>query len=133
MPPAEISEQYELETGNVIIETFQGKYPDNIPAVLVHSHGPFAWGTDPPTTLSITLWCWKIWLFMAFHTEVMNPGIGPVQQELLDKHYLRKHCKTPTMGRDNAPTRCQQEGNRIVLQFHWRQAGVNKHCCSIAI
>ena len=46
MTPAEIAGEYELETGNVIIETFKDIDPMTIPAVLVHSHGPFTWGTD---------------------------------------------------------------------------------------
>ena len=44
MTPDEIRGRYELETGNVIVETFRDKAPDDIPAVLVHSHGPFCWG-----------------------------------------------------------------------------------------
>ncbi len=46
MTPEEIAGEYEKETGKVIIETFAGKDPEAIPAVLVNSHGPFAWGTD---------------------------------------------------------------------------------------
>ena len=46
MTEEEIKGEYELETGNVIIETFSQKDPDAVPGVLVHSHGPFAWGTD---------------------------------------------------------------------------------------
>ena len=49
MTPEEIAGKYELETGNVIIETYRerGIDPEQVPAALVHSHGPFAWGTDP--------------------------------------------------------------------------------------
>ena len=46
MKPEEIHGQYEAETGQVIAETFQGRNPMEIPAVLVHSHGPFTWGKD---------------------------------------------------------------------------------------
>ena len=48
MTPEEIAGAYELETGNVIIETFQTRKTDpaQVPAALVHSHGPFAWGKD---------------------------------------------------------------------------------------
>ncbi|MBS7359857.1 MAG: L-ribulose-5-phosphate 4-epimerase AraD, partial [Oscillospiraceae bacterium] len=49
MTPQEIGGKYELETGNVIVETFKNNNinPNDVPAVLVHSHGPFSWGTDP--------------------------------------------------------------------------------------
>ena len=47
MTEEEIRTEYELNTGKVIVETFAGKEPDYIPAVLVKNHGPFAWGSDP--------------------------------------------------------------------------------------
>ena len=90
MTPEEIAGAYELETGNVIIETFRRKSPDDIPAVLVHSHGPFAWGADPMNAVHNAVVLEEL-AFMAFHTEAMNPSIESMQQELLDKHYLRKH------------------------------------------
>ena len=99
MTPAEIAGEYELETGNVIIETFrnQGIDPDQVPAVLVCSHGPFAWGTDPHNAVHNSVVLEEL-AFMAFHTEAMVPGISPMQQELLDKHYLRKHGKNAYYG-----------------------------------
>ncbi len=92
MTPAEIAGEYELETGNVIIETFlrAGIDPDQVPAVLVNSHGPFAWGTDPQNAVHNAVVLEEV-AFMAFHARMMNPGLEPMQQELLDKHYLRKH------------------------------------------
>lgn len=90
MTPAEIQGEYEAETGNVIVETFEGLSPKDIPAVLVHSHGPFAWGTDPENAVHNAVVLEEL-AFMAFHTEALRPEIGPMQQELLDKHYLRKH------------------------------------------
>ncbi len=97
MTPEEIAGAYELETGNVIIETFRGKSPKDIPAVLVHSHGPFAWGTDPHNAVHNAVVLEEL-AFMAFHTEALAPAIGPMQQELLDKHYLRKHGKNAYYG-----------------------------------
>ena len=97
MTPAEIRGEYEKETGNVIIETFTGKEPDDIPAVLVHSHGPFAWGKDPSNAVHNAVVLEEL-AFMAFHTEAISPNKETMQQELLDKHYLRKHGKNAYYG-----------------------------------
>ena len=90
MTPEEIGGKYEKETGNVIIETFNDKSPDDIPSVLVHSHGPFCWGTDPFNAVHNAVVLEEL-AFMAWHNLMMNPDLPPMQQELLDKHYLRKH------------------------------------------
>lgn len=90
MTPEEIAGAYEHETGNVIVETFEGKSADDIPAVLVHSHGPFTWGTDPFNAVHNAVVLEEL-AFMAWHNLSMNPDIPVMQQELLDKHYLRKH------------------------------------------
>ncbi|MCD8010339.1 MAG: L-ribulose-5-phosphate 4-epimerase [Lachnospiraceae bacterium] len=92
MTPEEIAGAYEAETGNVIIETFQtrGIDPDQVPAVLVHSHGPFTWGTDPMNAVHNAVVLEEV-AFMDFHAMMLEPGLPPMQQELLDKHYLRKH------------------------------------------
>jgi L-ribulose-5-phosphate 4-epimerase len=90
MTKAEIEGEYEKETGTVIIETFQGKDPNAMPAVLVHSHGPFAWGKDPMDAVHNAVVLEEV-AFMNFHTLMLEPNIPPMQQELLDKHYLRKH------------------------------------------
>ena len=92
MTAEEIHGEYELETGNVIIETYKerGINPDYVPACLVHSHGPFAWGTDPMNAVHNSVVLEEV-AFMAFHAMALTPGRPPMQQELLDKHYLRKH------------------------------------------
>ena len=90
MTPDEIGGKYELETGNVIVETFKDKQPNDIPAVLVHSHGPFTWGTDPQNAVHNAVVLEEV-AFMAWHALQMRPDLPPMQQELLDKHYLRKH------------------------------------------
>jgi L-ribulose-5-phosphate 4-epimerase len=86
----EIQGEYEKETGLVIKETFQAKDPDALPAVLVHSHGPFVWGTDPAEAVHNAVVLEEV-AFMNFHTLMLEPNIPSMQQELLDKHYLRKH------------------------------------------
>ena len=97
MTPAEIGKpedqnNYERETGNVIVETFaqRGIDPAAVPGVLVNSHGPFTWGTDPHNAVHNAVVLEEV-AFMAFHAMALTPGLPPMQQELLDKHYLRKH------------------------------------------
>ena len=90
MTAEEIAGEYELETGNVIVETFKGKNPGEIPAVLVFSHGPFAWGKDAMEAVHNAVVLEEI-SFMNYHAMSINPNAKSMQQELLDKHYLRKH------------------------------------------
>lgn len=90
MTAEEIAGNYELETGNVIVETFQDKDPDHIPGVLVHSHGPFTWGKDPFEAVYHAEVMEQV-AFMDYHAMTLNPSAGTMQKELLDKHYLRKH------------------------------------------
>ena len=97
MTPEEIAGEYEKETGNVIIETFRKINENDIPAVLVNSHGPFAWGTDPMNAVHNAVVLEEL-AFMALHTEMLNPDVSKMQQELLDKHYLRKHGKNAYYG-----------------------------------
>lgn len=90
MTTAEIQGEYEKETGTVIIETFKDKNPDAIPGVVVYSHGPFAWGKDAMDAVHNAVVMEEV-AFMNFHALQLTPGISAMQQELLDKHYLRKH------------------------------------------
>ena len=99
MTEEEINGEYELQTGNVIVETFKDLSADHIPAVLVHSHGPFAWGTDAMNAVHNAVVLEEV-AFMNWHTMSMNPTLSPMQQALLDKHYLRKHGKNAYYGQD---------------------------------
>lgn len=92
MTPDEISGAYEHETGNVIIETFKTRNidPETVPAALVYSHGPFSWGKDPFDAVHNAVVLEECAL-MAIQTEALNPSVTPMQKELLDKHFLRKH------------------------------------------
>ena len=97
MTPEEIGGAYEKETGRVIIETFKDRDPAAVPAVLVFSHGPFAWGHDPMEAVHNAVVLEEV-AFMDWHAMMLNPAIGPMQQELLDRHYLRKHGKNAYYG-----------------------------------
>ena len=90
MTDEEIKGEYELQTGNVIIETFKDKDPDAVPGVLVYSHGPFVWGTDPMNAVHNAVVMEEV-AFMDYHALMLNPSHTDMQQTLLDKHYLRKH------------------------------------------
>ena len=92
MTPEEIAGEYEKETGTVIIETFEKRNlnPEYIPGVLVNSHGPFTWGKNPDKAVYNSVVLEEV-AKMAMFTEMVNKDIKPMQQELLDKHFLRKH------------------------------------------
>lgn len=97
MTTEEIGGCYELETGNVIVERFRHLDPDSIPAVLVHSHGPFCWGKDAKEAVHNAVVLEEV-AFMAWHNLALDAALPPMQQELLDKHFLRKHGKNAYYG-----------------------------------
>ena len=99
MTKAEIEGDYELETGNVIIETFVERNisPKQVPAVLVNSHGPFAWGKDAHEAVHNAVVLEEIG-YMNLFSRQLAPGLDSMQQVLLDKHYLRKHGKNAYYG-----------------------------------
>jgi L-ribulose-5-phosphate 4-epimerase len=86
----EITGDYESETGRVIIETFVDRDPLQVPGVLVASHGPFTWGKDAHDAVHNSVVLEQI-AKMAYASRTLNSSIQPVQDVLLDKHFLRKH------------------------------------------
>lgn len=92
MRDEEINGRYEWETGRVIVETFSklGLDAAQIPAVLVHSHGPFAWGKDADSAVHNAVVLEEL-AYMGIFSRQLAPGLDNMQQTLLDKHYLRKH------------------------------------------
>lgn len=97
MTETEIRGEYEKETGKVIAETFRDKDPASIPGVVVNSHGPFAWGTDVMNAVHNAVVMEEI-AFMDWHAIMIHPENRRIPQELLDKHYLRKHGKDAYYG-----------------------------------
>lgn len=99
LTPEEINGEYEKETGKVIAETFASLDPIAIPAALVAGHGPFAWGknADEAVHNAVVL---EETAKMAYLTMTLRPGAKPIEQELLDKHYLRKHGKNAYYGQN---------------------------------
>ena len=94
----EISGGYELETGKVIVETFKNQNidPAMVQAVLVNNHGPFTWGKDAAHAVENAL-VLDFVAEMARHALSLN-GEAVMGQQLLDKHYLRKHGKNAYYG-----------------------------------
>lgn len=97
MTEEEILGAYEKETGKVIVETFLDKDPIAVPAVLVQSHGPFAWGKNAMEAVHNAVVLEEV-AFMNWHALLLEPSRGVMQQVLLDKHYLRKHGKNAYYG-----------------------------------
>lgn len=102
----EVESAYEKNTGSVIIEEFsrRGITPEECPAVLVHRHGPFTWGSDPFKAVENALILDEV-AKMAYHTEVAaangnDSNIG-IEDYLLEKHYQRKHGKNAYYGQLN--------------------------------
>lgn len=95
MSPNEISGEYEKNTGLVIAETFTNIDPDRIHGVLVCSHGPFTWGESAAASVETAVVLENI-AHMAINTEILQVAVGanggvPMQQDLLNKHFDRKH------------------------------------------
>ena len=97
MTPEEIAGSYEKETGKVIVEAFRDRDPVFVPGVLVASHGPFAWGKDASNAVHNAA-VMEYVAEMAYHCMLLEKDINPMQQELLDKHFLRKHGKNAYYG-----------------------------------
>ena len=94
----ELDEDYEMNTGKLIVEEFQarGIDPVAVPAVICHSHGPFTWGKDAAEAVHNAVVLEET-AMMAYYTESLGKT-APMQQELLDKHFLRKHGKNAYYG-----------------------------------
>ena len=85
----EIADDYEVNTGKIIIERMESLDPLAIPSALVNSHGPFCWGTDAFNAVYNAISLEEI-AKMAFYTVLLGKS-EPVKKSLLDKHFKRKH------------------------------------------
>jgi L-ribulose-5-phosphate 4-epimerase len=86
----EIRDDYEANTGRVIVETLAGADPSHVPAILVAEHGPFAWGRSSDDAVTGAAVLERI-AEMAALSLRLDPNAPPVSPALLDKHFLRKH------------------------------------------
>jgi L-ribulose-5-phosphate 4-epimerase len=99
MTEAEIKGAYELETGNVIIETFKDLNPAMVPGVLVNCHAPFSWGVDPHNALHNAVVLEEV-AKIAYRTFQLQPSVEAMDQTLLDRHFLRKHGSAAYYGQN---------------------------------
>lgn len=97
MHEQEIAEDYEWNTGKVIVECFRDKNPLEVPAVLVNDHGPFVWSTSASKAVDYAI-ALEVVADMALKTAVIAPQLASIERPLLDKHFLRKHGKNAYYG-----------------------------------
>ena len=90
LTPAEVADDYELNTGRVIEERFHDLDAEAFPGVLVAGHGPFTWGPTPLKAVENAVALEQI-AAMALDTLRLDPDAEPAPSYVLDKHYFRKH------------------------------------------
>lgn len=96
---AEIINDYEMNTGHVIVETFKDINPLEVPSVLVCEHGPFSWGTSATNAVHNAVVLEEI-AKIAYKTEILGHNT-PIESILLNKHFHRKHGKNAYYGQVN--------------------------------
>ena len=94
---AAVERDYELETGNQILECFQGRDPLHTPMVLVAGHAPFTWGKTPEKAVYHAAVLEEL-AKMAFVTRTLSPSAPPLPGSLVRKHFERKHGKNAYYG-----------------------------------
>lgn len=97
MTEAEVRAEYEANTGKVIVEAFKDADAETMPAVLVHSHGPFTWGSSAAKSVENAVVLEEIAL-MAYVARNIDPARKKMQDFLLEKHFCRKHGKNAYYG-----------------------------------
>jgi L-ribulose-5-phosphate 4-epimerase len=92
-----LAKDYELGTGELIVETFKGRKPLEVPMVLVAGHGPFAWGKSAMDAVHYAAALEEI-ARMAILTYCVNPAAESLPEHVIRKHYERKHGKMAYYG-----------------------------------
>jgi L-ribulose-5-phosphate 4-epimerase len=95
--PAEIRNDYEVNTGHAIVKRFKNLDPLHTPAVLVAGHAPFCWGATPAEAAHIAVIVEEI-ATMSLLTLQANPKAKPISKHLHEKHFFRKHGGTAYYG-----------------------------------
>lgn len=102
LTPDEVNEDYEGNTGHVIVETINERKidPVAVPAIICSNHGPFTWGKNAAEAVYHAVVLEEVAKMAAF-SELINPKIQPAPQHVQDKHYLRKHGPNAYYGQGN--------------------------------
>ena len=97
----ELEEDYEKNTGAIIVETFRERCiePPAVPGVICASHGPFTWGKDAAQAVHHAVVLEEV-ARMAILTRQVRPSAVPAPQCIQDKHYFRKHGPGAYYGQD---------------------------------
>ncbi|SUW65621.1 L-ribulose-5-phosphate 4-epimerase UlaF [Buttiauxella agrestis] len=93
----EVQGEYELNTGNVIIETLNNTNPLHTPGIVVYQHGPFAWGKSIEDAVHNAVVMEEV-ARMAWISRGINPQLKPIDSYLMNKHFQRKHGKNAYYG-----------------------------------
>lgn len=93
----EVQGEYELNTGNVIIETLNNTNPLHTPGIVVYQHGPFAWGKSIEDAVHNAVVMEEV-ARMAWISRSINPQLKPIDSYLMNKHFQRKHGKNAYYG-----------------------------------
>jgi L-ribulose-5-phosphate 4-epimerase len=86
----EVEDEYERNTGKVIVETLGNSNPLHTPGIAVYQHGPFAWGKDAAEAVHNAVVMEEV-ARMAWIARGINPGLKPIDDYLMNKHFMRKH------------------------------------------
>lgn len=100
----EVEEDYERNTGLVIVETFRQREldPVHVPGAICRNHGPFTWGKDAAQAVYHAVVLEEV-AKMAVYTRQIKPDAAPAPQNIQDKHFLRKHGPNAYYGQNNNP------------------------------
>ena len=90
LTPEQVDGEYEWETGRAIAARFADLSPTAQPGVLVRSHGPFAWGASG-TRAAENAYAMEILAEMALYSRQLSPGLQPIGETLIGRHFDRKH------------------------------------------
>ncbi|HZK63403.1 MAG TPA: L-ribulose-5-phosphate 4-epimerase AraD [Puia sp.] len=83
---------YEFQTGMQIINHLREKnlHYEDVEMILVGNHAPFTWGKNAEKAVYNSAVLESI-AHLALLTEQINPGVKPLKESLIKKHFERKH------------------------------------------